>query len=635
MTLHALIPTIAAAAAPAEAGGAPARDVVILGVGINVVILLWVWLIAAYRSGGAKWLRWLSAKADAITGLPGWAVLPGIGAIGGALVALIGATWDIGLHIDIGRDDGPLGTLAHWPMLLGLEWIFLMGVLAIVMAPTKNEDQSPASLTILGWTAPAGAILLMAGGAFSLLGFPLDDLWHRTFGQDVTLWGPTHTMFIGGIAAAGSGALLLMVEGARTRNINPFSGAFSYYLPVGSVLAGLFLYLFTAIIHEFNWGVPQYRAVWMPYFLALGGAFAMVLAYQLNGRLGPVRALLVWLPVQLAMTLFVGEVTNTTPPAMPLFIAQAVIVTALGWRGRWESPMKFALVAGALCGVGGFAADYAWTHVAYPLPWQPGLITEGLPTALAVGLAGAVLGALMAGALRNELGKFGHPLAAAVVSAVVILGFAFNNAYVTVPSDLTATIKVDNVRQQPIGHRGETHTVGDVTVRLSDPSLAQDGNWAYALAWQGRGRVVSKLIEQADGSFRSAGPMPISGNWKSFVRIHKGHTEVAAPIRMAADPAINFRGYAAPVNGADTRGMIRDTTLLQIERKPDGPYWAWKPAFLFVIGFDLSLFVLMGIICVRVGRSMPQTPEERPGTGTPRERTPRGVGPMAAPGASA
>ena len=85
--------------------------------------------------------------------------------------------------------------------------------------------------------------------------------------------------------------------------------AFSYYLPDGSVLAGLFLYLFTAIIHEFNWGVPQYRAVWMPYFLALGGAFAMVLAYQLNGRLGPVRALLVWLPVQLAMTLF-GTVTR-------------------------------------------------------------------------------------------------------------------------------------------------------------------------------------------------------------------------------------------------------------------------------------------------------------------------------------
>ena len=29
-------------------------------------------------------------------------------------------------------------------------------------------------------------------------GFPLDDVWHRLFGQDVTLWGPTHLMLIGG-----------------------------------------------------------------------------------------------------------------------------------------------------------------------------------------------------------------------------------------------------------------------------------------------------------------------------------------------------------------------------------------------------------------------------------------------------
>jgi len=605
MPLNALIPTIAAAVEPTEGGGASTRDVLILGLGINAVILLWVWLIGSYRSGGATWLRRIAGKADSITGLPGWAVLPGLGAILGALVALFGATWDIGLHIDIGRDDGPLGTLAHWPMLLGLEWIFLMGVLAIVMSPTDRDEQSPASMTVLGWTAPAGAILLMAGGAFSLLGFPLDDLWHRTFGQDVTLWGPTHTMFIGGIAAAGSGALLLMVEGARVRNINPFTGAFSYYLPIGSVLAGLFLYLTTAVLHEFNWGVPQYRAVWMPYFLALGGAFAMVLAYQLNGRLGPLRALLVWLPVQVLIMLFVGQVTGTTPPAMPLFIAQTAIVTALGWRGRWQSPLRFALVAGALCGVGGFAADYAWTHAAYPLPWQQGLIVEGLLTSILVAIAGALLGALMAGALRNELALFGRPLAVALASAAVILGLAINNVQVTVPDGLTAAISVENVRQQPIGHRGEMSTVGDVTVRLSDPSLARDGNWAYVLAWQGRGRAIAKLVEQADGTLRSAGPVPLSGNWKSFVRIHKGYAEVAAPIRMAADPAINFRGYAAPVNGAETRAMIRDTTLLQIERKPDGPYWAWKPAFLLVIGFDLLLFVFMGAICVRVGRSMP------------------------------
>ena len=45
-------------------------------------------------------------------------------------------------------------------------------------------------------------LLLTACGAFSLIGFPLDDVWHRLFGQDVTLWGPTHLMLIGGAQGA-------------------------------------------------------------------------------------------------------------------------------------------------------------------------------------------------------------------------------------------------------------------------------------------------------------------------------------------------------------------------------------------------------------------------------------------------
>jgi len=31
-----------------------------------------------------------------------------------------------------------------------------------------------------------------------VLGFPTDDLWHEVFGQDVTLWGPTHLVLLTG-----------------------------------------------------------------------------------------------------------------------------------------------------------------------------------------------------------------------------------------------------------------------------------------------------------------------------------------------------------------------------------------------------------------------------------------------------
>jgi hypothetical protein len=100
--------------------------------------------------------------------------------------------------------------------------------------------------------------------------------------------------------------------------------------------------------------------------------------------------------------------------------------------------------------------------------------------------------------------------------------------------------------------------------------------------------------------------VPISGNWKSFVRFQKGRTQLAAPVRMPADSEISFAGYPAPVGGEVTRAMMKDTQLLQIERKTDGPLWAWTPGFLFVIFSDLSLFVLMGIVCVRLGRLAPR-----------------------------
>jgi hypothetical protein len=56
----------------------------------------------------------------------------------------------------------------------------------------------------------------MAGcGMYALLGFPLDDIWHRIFGQDVTLWGPTHLMMIGGAGFSTLSALMLNHEGLK------------------------------------------------------------------------------------------------------------------------------------------------------------------------------------------------------------------------------------------------------------------------------------------------------------------------------------------------------------------------------------------------------------------------------------
>ena len=56
----------------------------------------------------------------------------------------------------------------------------------------------------------------MAGcGLYALIGFPLDDIWHRIFGQDVTLWGPTHLMMIGGAGFSTLSALYPRTRGPQ------------------------------------------------------------------------------------------------------------------------------------------------------------------------------------------------------------------------------------------------------------------------------------------------------------------------------------------------------------------------------------------------------------------------------------
>ena len=94
---------------------------------------------------------------------------------------------------------------------------------------------------------PRSAASLMAGcGLYALMGFPLDDMWHRIFGQDVTLWGPTHLMMIGGAGFSTLSALFLEHEGRKARTDDtPPDGIglkFVQYLAFAGVLIGASVY---------------------------------------------------------------------------------------------------------------------------------------------------------------------------------------------------------------------------------------------------------------------------------------------------------------------------------------------------------------------------------------------------------
>ena len=239
--------------------------------------------------------------SERVTGMPGWASLPSVVGTSSLLVALLGMYWDIALHINVGRDEGPLANPAHYLILVGLFGIFAAGCIAVGLP--KGEKPTPSAVRITeGWYAPVGAILIALAGGYALLGFPLDDMWHRLFGQDVTLWGPTHLMLIGGAGMTLIGQAILLREGrpdegrrgrgpdalrARTRRRSAASSA------MGGLLIGL-----STFQAEFDFGVPQFHMVFHPVLIAIAAGVALVASRDLDrprrrdrrGRLLPRRA---------------------------------------------------------------------------------------------------------------------------------------------------------------------------------------------------------------------------------------------------------------------------------------------------------------------------------------------------------
>src|SRR5438874_8566 len=272
-TALALAPNALAAGSP-PAGGAAIGQVIAATLGATVATFALLWVISAHRSGRIAWLGRLAAVSERLTGLPGWASIPATVLGGSLLIAVFGMYWDISIHLDKGRDPGPLANPAHYFILVGLFGVFTCGAMSVALA--GRRPSGVAVEVSRSWWAPLGAVLILVCSAVSLIAFPLDDLWHRIFGQDVTLWGPTHLLPFGGASLSVIGLWVLRVEAAKASTgvgDPPRENAAHKLRDVfvaGSLLVGM-----STFQGEFDYGVPQFQLVWHPVLLALAAGVAL------------------------------------------------------------------------------------------------------------------------------------------------------------------------------------------------------------------------------------------------------------------------------------------------------------------------------------------------------------------------
>lgn len=602
----------------APAAGAEIRQIVIGGIVISIWMTFILLLGLRHRAGQTDLLDRADAAIARRSGLPGWTLLPYLVAVLALAVAGVGFVWDVSLHLDAGRDPGPFANPSHYLLIVGTVLFFTAGWLAIVMP--KGRAAGDAAVRISDdWYAPAGGVSLICCGALSLTGFAADDVWHRLFGQDVTLWGPTHLMMITGGLLVLLSSFVLMREGMRTRRAprtreqrradhatgkrkSP-AALLSTALLLGGVLTGMTI----AYQQEFSYGFPQFRLLYHPILIAFSAALVLTAARTLYGRGGALiaagGALLINAVLSLIVVYGFGQITLH----FPLYIAAALVVElaaviALG-RGRYW----FAGLAALLIGTLGTLAEFGWSHVWMPLPWPGHLLPSAIAASLIAAACGAVLGTFFGTTLTATqesplLGRRASwtPIGAIAVFTVLIAILIPEHA----PPGLTAQVKLTDAAASP------TRLV-NATVTYSDKSFGDGADWAVGMAWQGDGHAMTAPMKQlAPGVWTTTKPMPVGGTWKTALRVHKGDIMGSIPIYMPADAALKLS--ETPADPTFTRPVEMDRKMMQRERRSNVPGYLFALGAAIVAAMTILLVLLLGWALLRVARGGPLALEETP-----------------------
>ncbi|AKC38576.1 Uncharacterised protein [Mycolicibacterium phlei] len=576
-------------AAADEGGGAALDQVIGMSVAATIVSGGLLWIGYLHRQRRITWLQNLAEKIGNKFNRPPWVALQICLFVSTIVAALFGFIWDVSLHIGKGRDAGPLANPAHYFILFGLFLLFIAGTLAIVL-PYDRPGSAAVRITRT-WYAPVGGLLMAMCGLYALIGFPLDDIWHRIFGQDVTLWGPTHLMLIGGAGLSLVSVLILEYEGRRAIGFNADDDTnfvkFLRYLSFGGLFIGLSVFQI-----EYDFGVEQFRLVQQPMMIAAAAAFAAVCARTVMGRGAAVFGALLAIVLRAAVSLLAGPILGGPTSWFALYLGPALVVELIALTPLIKRPILFGAIAGLGVATAGLWLESLWIGAVYRYPWPlsmwPEALAMSVPAAIAMGVCGALLGMVLTG---QKLPKRSVSITA-VVLTVLVLGAAVANGLRTeVPEHATATITLNDLSNDG----GKRMVSADVVINPRD-LISDDPEWVTILSWQGglandHGLAIDRLQKIGEGHYRSTQPIPVYGSWKTLLRVQDGTTMTGVPIFLPADPGIG--APETPALASSTRPFTEELTILQRERNQNHPSWLFNVASLVVLFCTLVLIAAL------------------------------------------
>ncbi len=505
---------------------------VIVPVAALIWALAWLW-----RNGTATSSEALGALATPLariadslrrlTGLPAWCAGGLALSTWSLLVAVIGFFWDVAWHIDLGRDP-ELFTVPHTLILLGLLGLGAAALFSIALA---TVERAPTAWHLRSLRIPRGALALGVLSAGAALGFPLDDLWHANYGVDVTMWGPTHLLMIGGASLAPIAQWLLATE-AGLQAGKPWVRREIRTTLVQSTIVGLSTFQL-----EFDYGIPQWQALYQPVLIMLATSIGVVAVRVAFGRGWGIGAALEFLAMRGILALLVGPGLGHVLPRFPLYLGIGAVVEVAAWAVRRRGVVAGALLTGLSVGTVGLATEWGFSHLWGRHPWHADLLPAPFPRSTTP--MSAVLHATPAGPATPVVTRDG----------------------------IASPYQEMNLR-----------------LTLSPPDAAHGADWFEAMSWQGGVARNTAMVEVAPGEYRSAAAVPTGSTWKTLVWFAKGDVMMSTAVSMPLDPQYG-QGPITP-HATQNAQFVASSSLL-LRESHGGAAWPAIVAYTGLLGITL------------------------------------------------
>ncbi|WP_420151394.1 hypothetical protein [Spirosoma sp.] len=286
-----------------------------------------------------------------------------------SLCVVMGLLWDIMWHMSIGRD----GLLAP-PHVVIYVGAILSGLFSAyqILDLTLNKNHPGRATAVPFWGVfygSLGAMFCVWGALAMLTSAPFDDWWHNTYGLDVQILTPPHTILIIGIMTVQFGAMIGVLALQNQNRNHPYDQSLYYNARLNrlkwlfAISAALILVMLFIMASEsmgkFESHNPMYyatAAIILPFFLlAVGRASLLRWPVATTAALYMLAlALPSWILQYFAATPRLGPVLNPITHYQSFHFPMLLVFPglALDWlMHRFEKPTKKKLNDWILAGL--------------------------------------------------------------------------------------------------------------------------------------------------------------------------------------------------------------------------------------------------------------------------------------------